>query len=370
MRLPTRHGRRTWLAALLAVALALSAGAEDAIPRQQLALVLDNGAAFVASRQLDDGSFGAVQPHLQTALATLALLSLRQPGQAAHDEQIVKAAGYLVQAANASGDLGDDAFPVESHAAALTALIAALPLIDDAALHKQASEIVYRGLRLLQRMQDRTSGTASRGGWKMDGFKGRDNDRRATAWALLAYQTADLYGMDPGQANLDRACAFMIGAFKETSDQADQIGGFSVEADGLAVASISAMGAFTMAVVRPDPARLPTTLAWLDRNPPLWSGPNYFYTNFFRIRALRFGDPTGDRYRRALRHLILQIKDNQQANGGVDLPPGNAQNTVAMGPVFSTAMALLILNLDDSRLACDEDWRVRPLVEAPPTHQP
>lgn len=361
----TAHLRHRWRWMLLA-ALPLTLLATEPLPRQQLDLLLANGAAFLRTRQADDGAFGTVQPHLQTALAALALLSLRPTPDSEDQARIARAVGYLVQSASLAGDLGDDEYATESHAIALTALLTALPTLTDPAQRQATAETAYKALRHLQRMQDRSSSAASRGGWKLEGQKGRDNDRRATAWALLACHTAQLYGIDVGQANLDRAGAFMLGALKTAPDQPDQQGGFSVDTEGLAVASISAMGGWLLARVRPDPAALRLTVAWLERNPPQWSGPNYFYTNFFRVRALKFGDPGGELYARQLRQLILQLKEHQQPSGAIDFPPGNAQNTVAMGPVFSTAMALLIANGHDSRLVLDEDWRVAPLVTAPP----
>jgi hypothetical protein len=63
-------------------------------------------------------------------------------------------------------------------------------------------------------------------------------------------------------------------------------------------------------------------------------------------------------FNRALRAVFLQIREHQGKDGAVGFPPGNAQNTVAMGPVFSTALAVLILNVQDSRLVFDEDYRV------------
>ena len=63
-------------------------------------------------------------------------------------------------------------------------------------------------------------------------------------------------------------------------------------------------------------------------------------------------------YREQTHRLTTQIADHQKADGSILVPPGNAQNTVSMGPVFSTALAILILNTADSRLATDEDFRL------------
>ena len=96
-------------------------------------------------------------------------------------------------------------------------------------------------------------------------------------------------------------------------------------------------------------------------HPPTWTGPNYFYENFFRLRTLKLA-PGESGFERAFRQVFLQIREHQATDGTVAFPPGYAQNTVAMGPVFSTALAVLILNVEQSALAFDQDWRPAPLV--------
>ena len=333
----------------------------EAVPHAELAVVLDNCAQFIRSRQTDDGAFGEVQPHLQTALATLALLSLSEPPRPDDLQVVSGCCRYLVEEGGTRGDLADDEFGTESHALATTALLCALPHLRDAELKQRASRTAYRALRHTQRLQDRSRASAARGGWKMEGGEGRENDRRASAWALLSLRTAQLYGIGVKEADMERGARFVLGSFKDKAENADHVGGLSVDTEGLPVASISAMGGWILARVQPDADRQAPNVAWLSRHPPPWSGPNYFYSNFFRVRALQFADEGGQEHGRALRRLYLHIRDNQEADGSIRFPPGNAQNTLAMGPVFSTSMAVLILNARDSRLVFDEDYRVRPL---------
>ena len=195
----------------------------------------------------------------------------------------------------------------------------------------------------------------------MEGRKGRENDRRASAWALLSYHAARQYGLEITQASIDRGTHFLLGSLKKTARNPDQIGGLSVDTEGLAVASSSAMGGWVLARLAPHREHAAKNLDWLVKHPAVWSGPNYFYTSFFRVRVLKFADPFGPAFTRCLRRLYLQIRDHQAGDGSVAFPPGNAQNTVAMGPVFATSLAVLILNVQQSRLVFDEDYRVRPL---------
>ncbi len=356
--------RWVYLICMIAAVVGGPVSAQESIPTRELRVLLDNALDYLRAQQGESGSFGTVQPHLQSSLALLALLS---HGLDREDDRrrVERGVRYLLGAATRSGDLGDDEFRVESHSLALTALLCALPHLTDEALAKETAEMVSRALRMTQRMQDRSSAGDSRGGWKMEGLKGRENDRRSSAWALLSYHAGILYGLEVPEGNLERGMRFLLASHRTESDRVDQIGGFSVDTQGLAVASVSAMGAWVMATMQADPDKLASAVAWLERNPPVWSGPNYFYTNFFRLRALRFAAPPGEPFAKAMRRVYLQVKDHQLPGGAVDFPPGNAQNTVAMGAVFSTSLAILMLNVESSCLPFDQDWRPPPLVQAP-----
>ncbi|HEV7406213.1 MAG TPA: prenyltransferase/squalene oxidase repeat-containing protein [Chthoniobacteraceae bacterium] len=311
---------------------------------------------FLAAQQQPDGSFGGPQPHLKAAFATLAVLSTGErntPGLA------TRAVSYLAKDANASGFLGDEAFPTESHSVVLTALICAHAGLP-AEARTEAGERIQRGLRHLLQLQDRSSGTASRGGWSMEAKPGRPNDRRATGWALVALRTARAHGLEVPQPNVDRAVNFLLGSFKEQADNASQLGGFSVDTEGLAVELMSALGGWVLTTAPAKEAWRKMNLAWLTSHPPAWTGPNYFYSGFFRLRALKFSEASAALSEEQSQRFFTQIADHQKADGSILLPPGDAQNMVSMGPVFSTAMAILILNTADSRLAPDEDFRVVP----------
>jgi len=325
------------------------------------AVILKNATTYLRSQQQEDGSFGRPQPRLKTGLAIVAQLSVNSGPSDADRDLIERAVRYVLETSSSTGDLGDDAFRTESHAVALTALICAHEHLKDDDLRTDAAKRIRRAVRHLQRLQDRSSSSASRGGWRMEGRKGRANDRRASAWALLAYRTARLYGIEIPDPNVKRATQFMLGAFKEQSDKPDQIGGFSVDTLGLTVDLISSMGGWVLSRFDGKEESRKKNLEWLARRPPAWSGPNYFYSAFFRIRTLKFGDGEGKLYAETRQRLTAQIADHQQSDGSVVFPPGNAQNTVLMGPVFSTALAILIANVEESRLPFDEDYRLKPL---------
>ncbi len=310
---------------------------------------------YLAAQQQPDGSFGGPQPHLKAAFAALAALSA---GEQDTPKLAGLAASYLVKDANASGFLGDEAFPIESHSVVLMALIGAHAGLPAAEARTEAGERIQRGLRHLLQLQDRSSAAASRGGWSMEAKPGRPNDRRATGWALLALRAARAHGLEVPQANFERATNYLLGSFKAQADNASQVGGFSVDNEGLTVEMMSALGGWVLATspAKEDWRRM--NLAWLTHHPPAWTGPNYFYAAFFRLRALKFSEASAALADEQCQRLFTQIADHQKADGSILVPPGDAQNTASMGPVFTTALSILILNTAESRLAFDEDFRI------------
>lgn len=346
---------------LLVVAVLLSGSGAPARAVEPDSLI-QNALVFIRSQQNADGSFGsAVQPHLQTGLAMLALLSSQAALSEEEAGRIERAAVYLEKAAATGGDLGDRAYATESHAVATLALLSAIEHLRSSELKSSVTRRVTRAVQWLERIQDRGTAAQIQGGWKMEGGEGRVNDRRATAWALLALYAARQAGWPVKEAGFNRGGEYLLGSFKKPDTDARQAGGLSVDAEGMAVESISAMGGWFLARCLPRSERLEHNQQWLIRNPPGWTGPNYFSANFFRMRALKFGDRSGQEYERARQRLRTQFADHRRADGAVDFPPGNAQNTVDMGPAFSTSLAVLILNVDESRLVFDEDYRVAPL---------
>ncbi|MCX5660295.1 MAG: hypothetical protein NTW19_11315 [Planctomycetota bacterium] len=328
----------------------------NAVAPAESRVLVANALNFLRSEQSPEGGFAAEQPHLATALGLLAFCSA---GELNEEDQgrVAKAVDYLLRTASPNGDLGDNVFRTESHALATAALLAGGARVKDPALAARAAAAGEAAVRQLQRVQDRGGAVGTRGGWKMEAGEGRENDRRASTWALWSLASARLYGLETRKSDLDRASRFVAASIKETAERTDEIGGLSVDAEGLAVASASAMGGWVLATQRPGSAPAKLNLAWLTRHPPQWTGPTYFHTGFFHLRAVKLADASGKVFADHHRRVFLQLREHQFGDGSVSFPPGEAQNFVAMGRVFSTSMAILLIHAGDSRLVVDEDYR-------------
>ena len=364
------------VAALFTALIAALVFVQQARADRDLDAALSAALKYLRAQQNDDGSFGKAQARLQTAVAILAIASVDDASASVTDRQrdaalLSKGAAFLLAGGSLSGDMGDDSFRTESHAMATAALLSCVERLPDAAQRESVRKQISRAVNVLKQNQDRSMSSAARGGWKMEGSVGNNNDRRASGWAMLALTAAKQMGLDVRQPDMDRGAKYMMGAFKaEAKKSADgdsaeikpeDVGGLSVDESGLTVETISAMGGWTLARVVKNPDAAKKNLAWLTRNQPGWTGPNYFYANFFRARAVRLLASDSEVFAVTMRRLSQQIKDHQQGDGSIGFPPGEAQNEVAMGGVFPTAMSVLILNTGNSRLPFDEDFRVKQL---------
>src|ERR1041384_7926267 len=96
---------------------------------------VDAGLAFLHKAQNQDGSFGATLQHQQTGLAILAFLSAGLTPDSDKDSPIPRACEWLVKNSRSDGFLGDNEFPLESHAICALALSELTGMIPDPKLN-------------------------------------------------------------------------------------------------------------------------------------------------------------------------------------------------------------------------------------------
>lgn len=336
-------------------------------PRTHLALrtqrdeMTRNALAFLAESANPDGSFGKSHTRMQTGLAVLAFLSQgRAPGDGEYGEVIARAADWLVKAQAVTGFIGDRDLPTESHAVATLALIEMIGMHNDPALDRKSYRAALSGLEYTLSTQDKAYGGRYNGGWRAE-TRSKVNDRKVSAWQLDVMRAMEICGTRISRSALLRGVAFMKASWKPRDEKYNRydIGGFSYDAEGLPVRSISAAGFYCMEVFDEPMSDRRLTAQWFANNPPIWNGPHFFYTQFFAVRALKFhaaadgAAEARERYDDYFREVTDILHNQQRADGSFSLPPGNAEYTKAMGPVYATAMAVLILNCDRNLLPID-----------------
>jgi hypothetical protein len=301
-----------------------------------------------------DGAFGDSRQHTVTGLFILAALSTGATADnPRYGTAITAAATWLIE--NSSADFfGGREAPSADHAVAALALTELVGLLADdpgGAVYAAARRAAAHSLQL----QNKGVDAAFYGGWRPHP-RTRVNDRVLSAWFLLQLRSAQIRGINVPRSNLSRATAF-IGASqkKQRTAKADERGGFSVDAQGLAVPRTTAAGTAVLALFDGDHDDCRLAVDWLTRNPPRWYGPNFFETSFFAVRGLYHLQEldNGNSYRRYFARLVQLLRERQQPDGSMPFPPGHGGPLLAMGPAYATAMAVLILNVDRGILPMD-----------------
>ena len=146
-------------------------------------------------------------------------------------------------------------------------------------------------------------------------------------------------------------------AKKSILQSKEEFGGFSVDFQGLTVRHSSGAGLDAIALYGAEPQRLESAIGWFERHPPRWYGPQFFESNFFAIRGLYRGRALdhGVAFANQLGCVEKLIRERQEPDGSVPFPPGHGEPLIAMGKGYSTAMAILILNVDRGFLPVDQD---------------
>lgn len=315
----------------------------------------ERGLSYLASIQQSDGRLGDTRHKAVSSLFVLACLAAGHgPDDPTFGPAVRKAADWIL-ANSPQSFLGGGEEPNEDHAFAATALFELAGTDSDAARNLAVYRKAKAALEVSLQLQDKQPNPATGGGWRPDD-RTRTNDRLLTTWFLLHLHGARLRDEPIPKGSFDRACGFVTHS-QNTSGTGDGRGGFSVDAAGLPVRSVTAAGAWVL-VVQGDPAaaeRLALAREWLAAHPPRWQGPHFYETTFFAVRALAGSRPLPDDgvYAASFARVMRLLRERQDADGGFPFPPGHAQGRLAMGRGYSTALAILVLNVDRGCLPLD-----------------
>jgi hypothetical protein len=348
---------QTGTAAGLAAVLLAAAGSALADPaREQRREMVDRGLKFLVGIQQKEGAVGDDRPQAVTALFLLACLSSGVQPDDAEVGPAMRAAQAWILANSDQAFLGGDKEPNADHALAALALSEATGMAPTGQENLKLYAKAKAALQYSVDIQDQGVDPKFGGGWRPDD-RTRVNDRVLSAWFLCQLRSNQLRYENVSQGSLDRATEFLV-ASQKGADEAreDERGGFSLGAAGLPVRSASAAGMMALALARSEPDRTALARAWLARHPPTWYGPHFYITHFFAVRGLyrtRARDG-GKAFQDYFDRVVRLLRERQEADGRFPFPPGHGGPIVAMGPGYSTALAILILNVDRGFLPLDQ----------------
>jgi|GEM_PF-1351061 len=340
-------------ASLLRPVLAAQPVRDDASNTRHSAVT--RGLSYVASIQ-KNGAVGECRQNTVTALFVLACLSSGVSVDDSLHGPNLRAAGDWLVGRSANHFFGGEEEPNTDHAIAGLAVIEFVGRLPDDAGNRKLMEAATGILEQTLAMQEASANVEYTGGWRRSA-KTRANDRVLSAWYLLQLRAASLRGLRVPKSSIERAVDFISASQKVDPAKKEEFGGFSVDYQGLTVRHSSGAGLDAIALYGVEPQRLESAIGWFERHPPRWYGPQFFESNFFAIRGLYRGRALdhGVAFANQLGCVEKLIRERQEPDGSVPFPPGHGEPLIAMGKGYSTAMAILILNVDRGFLPVDQD---------------
>lgn len=350
------------VASLAALALTLTAQPAPPAP-PKLKDTVQAGRKWLAEQQRADGSWvgrADSQPTSTTAMAGLALLmegSTLKTGTYA--PQLRKAVEWMEKQAQQSGVIVSDhrtesTRPVPAHAHAVLFLACAYDVDDDSARRKRVRKLLERAVEYAGETQ------SPRGGWSL--FPARGNagfdDSSTTVMMLHALLTARRVGIDVERGVTDKA----FGGIDTLLDTRLRVGGAGGVIRLSTDASLLISGRVTGALTD-DNRKLLTLPRWAPYLKtdaiPLWPqrATATALTAYLQLAHARF--LLGDGGHRALDPDVRAIDvlkwSEYRASAfpaiqAAQSPDGSWVNTLP-GPVYGSAVALVILQLDNDYIA-------------------
>ncbi len=349
---------------LLFLAVLAGTARADEVPEKYRPAV-EKGLAWLAKQQHKDGHFSATgeqYPTSMTALAGLALFAEGStPTQGKHAEALRRAVHYLLERSqkggandgllgkpDAPGDAGRYLF---GHGYAMLFLATVVEDLEPKT-RRQAKDALNRAVQFSSRAQ------TTRGGWGYVSAKDASNfDEGASSMVqiqgLRAAQRAGIPNMD----------AVLKNALKYASDSTDAQGGLRYSLAGGGGDGRPPLTAAALAVGAAPDASSPLAKKWhqycakmIPLAPAARFGYDEFAHYYYAQAVYALGEegwaklfPQSKKEERVLwskyRTVVFnQLVRNQQANGSWPA------SSVGAGPVYATAVHLIILQLDRGHL--------------------
>lgn len=354
------------LLAPLCAALPLRADPLSPNERQRVDDATRRGLAYLARSQRPDGSFPTVdygQPGL-TALCALAFLSSGHlPGEGEYGDALLRATDYIFQSQQANGAIArylpnpgviDGAHQAALYNHGISALfLAELYGMTDAQRNAQIGPAIEKAIAFTSLRLPGAKRQIDHGGWRYyqahnDGVSA---DLSITSWQLIFLRSAKNAGFEVPTFLIDEGVAYVQRCYVPDERVFLYYPNYpnpnvrirrAMTAAGIVTLAMAGLHDTPMAA---DAARTLRTYRFDRYNGPQFGASDrYHYSAFYSVWAAHQigGDTLDQMYPHIAHHLVA----NQSSNGGW-LPETREEK---YGPHYSTALALLALNVPQSML--------------------
>jgi hypothetical protein len=324
---------------------------------RQLANAIAGGLRWLHEHQVKEGDGVGTWPaqKYQTAVASLAGLAFLAngylPGEGEYGATVTRAKGFVQSSMGADGYLGARDQSMYVHAICTLFGLAYLGMAEQAEQDQELAEWCRRSVALIVEAQKVRKSPIERGGWRYNPY-GNESDLSVTSWQLLTLRSARACGYEIEDAVFANALSYMNSAF--VSDREQRGGflyrpGFSKDPEP----AVTGVALFIKSLLETEPdERAQQALAYLKDYPPTWGGPQYsgyFFFGAFYMTQGRFqlGGEAWRSYGPRLQRLLIE---HQQGDGRWDFPADSRPQVREAGQAYATAMAVLILSLEQQYL--------------------
>lgn len=329
------------------------------IEPQQVRAAVDAGLKWLAQQQIQSGeeaggwSAGSY-PVAVTSLAGLAFLAHGHlPTDPEYGHVVRAAMANVRQAQTSDGYLGARGRSMYIHAIATLFGLSYLGMAEDIQAEPELAQWVRRATNLTQQAQQVPKRSFEAGGWRYQP-QAMDSDVSVTSWQLLSLHAARQCGYAIDPKAFPEGLRYVNSAWIEDED--GNVGfvyhpSVSVPEPEAGVTG-AALGVLRLLNQPRDP-RETQALKYLDGFPPVWRGTKqnkgyFFFVSFYKsLGYFQQGDAAWREFRPRIQRVLL---DHQAGDGHWPFPDNSKDEVTRTGHAYSTAMALLILGIENQYL--------------------
>lgn len=360
-------------AALKAVPTRAQQSEEDYPTPEEVHSAVKGGLKWLARTQIKEGPDAGAWPCSNrrykpavTSLVGLAFLANGHlPDRGEYGDVIRAALDYVVDQMGPGGYLGQgDPSGMYIHAICAVFGLSCFGELQDPEAEEELAEWCRKAVELIIEAQQVTKKAVARGGWRYTP-KADESDASTTCWQLLVLHAARQCGFPLPEETIERGLAYLNRAY--TGDDPSVRTGFLYRA-GISKdpdPSVTAVAVAVKSILEGEiDNRAAEVLEQKELFRPTWGGAQYggyFYFSLFYMTQGMFqrGGEPWTQFRRSAEKVLVE---HQTGEGNWPFPPDNMPQSRAAGPAYATAMALLVLELDQQYLPMYQ--RQRPLFHA------
>lgn len=324
----------------------VSAGSGDAID-----VAIENGLAFLMSKQRADGAITDRQyDTTMTALAIMAFASTgtvpSTPGDRGRASRSALDFVLSNDRQDKEGYFGNrDGSRMYGHGITTLMLTEMLGMAADT----RQDELLYlhcqNAIDLILSAQRQQKAEQYRGGWRYTP-NSNDADLSVSVWQLMALRSAKNDGLEVPTEAIADAVDYLKRSYSSRLDSngipTEPVGGFCYLPDNRnPTFAMTAAGLLAMQVCGQYDSPLVSGAAdWLEQHPPKWKERFFFYGTYYYAQAMH---QRGGRHAALADELVPKLLLDKQQSDGSWIAPGGEES--GAGKVYTTSMAILSLSV-------------------------